>query len=394
MNQFQPDNNPHYIISWARNDDGVNIPSVSFSDMGESKLATIIRTYYTTLETSHNELFDYFKEKVEGYEICRSVLDNTFLLHKWNIQLEYFPFSKSEIYNDMCTFTDDEIIERLTDHIVVINTTIDEYALEQELRNMLHPGRIRNSLSAGGVTGSSVSYSMSGPDTEMEFVKEIKKQKHPTYIEFGGGKLLPPINPTDPSIIDLPNTLNTKKQKDPTAPKIEQEVIEIQYPSIKRDGRTSRRNKYVHDSDYKIKQHFFNKSTSSMILGKRSTKLRKGIVSRNISDLSFSIDQQMISMKQASDDLDLKFSNGHVPLKGRKVKSIQSNHSKSLDSFSTSMLSSSSDTFSKLNTSVLKNPPIRVPTGESSTIDSSHNTSVDEGQLALNSGRRNSSFYD
>ena len=129
MTPFNPEINSHFVVTWAGSilSEPINVVPVN---MGESRLATTIREEYNNLESSHNELFNYFKDKVAEYNIDQHILNNTFLLHKWNIQLEYFPFSKSEIYNDMCMFTDDEIIERLTDHIVVINNTIDAYALE------------------------------------------------------------------------------------------------------------------------------------------------------------------------------------------------------------------------------------------------------------------------
>ena len=99
MTPFQPETNSHFVITWLGSilSEPISVVPVN---MGVSILANDIREEYTNLETSQNELFNYFKDKVAEYNIDHHILNNTCLLNKWNIQLEYFPFSKSEIYND------------------------------------------------------------------------------------------------------------------------------------------------------------------------------------------------------------------------------------------------------------------------------------------------------
>ena len=201
----------------------------------------------------------------------------------------------------------------------------------------------------------------SGIDVEMEFVRQAKTlaEKRKKTVIFGGGKLLPPINPTDPQPEQITNTLRTKREMDPQAPKLEPERFEMHYPLNRR------KNKFIKDSDFPLKQ--LSKSLNGPL---RQNRVRKGLTRSN-TDLSHSIDEQLLSMKKVSDDIGIS-----VAAVKKSIKTSNSMHQlvSKVDASHKNVLHHRSNT-------------IRVPTGENTALDT-ESQARKEDTLALNSGRK------
>jgi len=247
----------------------------------------------------------------------------------------------------------------------------DEFALEQELRELLHPSRPTNR--DANMFNGKVEYNMAAGGSnmessilaEMEFVKQARqlagygrKKKGPAP-RLGGGKMLPPINPIEPNPSDLDSTLFSKRERNPSAPKVDTIMYEMKYP------RRQRKNKFLAaDVDFPI-------SLTKSLNGPLREPLKRKGYTRSMSDLRHSIDEQMLSMQHVND----------VESARNKAVKLPSTDSESY------MRPSQSDLLSihsGASTHSSRPPAIRVPTGDSVTGASG----VAEDVLALNSGRR------
>jgi hypothetical protein len=208
----------------------------------------------------------------------------------------------------------------------------------------------------------------------MEFVKQARqlaghgRKKKGPQPRLGGGKMLPPLNPTEPNPVELPSALNTKRERHPLAAKVDPVMYEMKYP------RSQRKNKFLAaDADFPIN---LSKSLNGPL---REPLKRKGFT-RSVSDLRHSIDEQMISMRKVND---MDFTVTTTAMNGKGRISFTDSISKMGEHSNSEILSVKSEGLSS-NLS-LRPPMIRVPTSESIAGVS---TGVGEHLLALNSGRR------